>query len=109
MPDGSNQLTLYLWAALASVAGSLAALSVRPFRNMSRGEIALSLGVSSTFAIFCGPLVASVMFGDGPADVRKLGFVIYGMGAGSHILIPLVIKRLSAFLGSNGNGNGVPK
>jgi len=99
MPDSGHQLSAWLWTILASFAGALTALSFRPFKNMTRGEIMLALTVGASFAIFVGPLVAHWLFGDGPVDIRILGGVFYLMASGSNILIPMAVKKLGSLLG----------
>lgn len=99
MHDSSNPLTQIVWTLLASFAGALTALSFRPFRDMTKGEIMLALTVGASFAIFVGPLAAKWMFGDGPVDIRVLGGVFYLMASGSNILIPIAVKKLGGFLG----------
>lgn len=106
MPDSSNPLTQLVWTLLASFAGALTALSFRPFRDMTRGEIALALTVGASFAIFVGPLVAHWIFGNGPVDIRILGGIFYLMASGSNILIPMAVKKLGSFFGVKHEGNG---
>jgi hypothetical protein len=102
MPN-ANPWTLYLWGLLASLAGALTALSARPFKNMTRSEIALALTVGASFAIFVGPWVAKIIFGDGPMDIRVFGGVLYLMATGSNILIPMAVKWFGRVFGaSNG-------
>lgn len=99
MPDSSHHLTAWIWTILASFAGALTALSFRPFKDMTRGEIMLALTVGASFAIFVGPLVARWIFGDGPMDIRILGAVFYLMASGSNILIPMGVKWLARSFG----------
>lgn len=91
---------LWLWTTLAALGGGVSALSFRPYKRMTRGEIFLSLVVSSTFALFVGPLVAQWMFGTNPVDVRLMGAVLWLMAAGAHFLIPLAIRRFGAAIGT---------
>lgn len=89
-----------LWPLLASFAGAITALSFRPYRNLSRLEIAMSLAVGTSFATFVGPLAAVWIFGTGPVDIRLLGATFYLMASGSNVLIPLAIRKLSIFFGT---------
>lgn len=95
----SDDRLAWLYAILASLAGALTALSFRPFKSMSKGEIALALFVGASFALFVGPLAALWMFGRGPVDIRLFGAILYTMASGSNILIPFVIKRIQVALG----------
>jgi len=105
MHDTSNPLAQIAWTILASFAGALTALSFRPFRNMTRGEISLALTVGATFAIFVGPWVAQMIYGNGPVDIRVLGGIFYLMASGSNILVPLAIKKLSSLVGVKAEEN----
>lgn len=107
MTDGGNPVVVWLWAVLATTAGGISSLSFRPYKQMSRGEITLAFIVSSTFALFVGPLVADVighwLFGNGPVNLRVFGAVLWFMAAGAHFLIPVGItraKRLISALGA---------
>ena len=95
-----TSLAEWTWGVLASLGGALTALSFRPFKNMSRGEIFLALAVGTSFAMFVGPLAASWIFGEGPVDYRIFGGILYLMASGSNILIPLAVKKLSGFFGA---------
>lgn len=97
----SNSIGAWVWIVLASFAGSLAALSFRPYQSMTRLEIAISLTVSATFAIFVGSWVATQIFGTDPVDIRLLGGLYWLMATGSNILIPLAVKKLGSLFGSN--------
>src|SRR5687768_2670867 len=97
----NNSLLAWAWILLASFAGALTALSFRPFKDMTRGEIAIALTVGASFAIFVGPWVASMLFGEGPVDIRILGGLFYLLASGSNILIPMAVKWLGRVFGSN--------
>jgi hypothetical protein len=101
--ETSNPLLRWVWPLLASLAGAITALSFRPYRNLRPIEIVLALFVGSTFAVFVGPMVAYLLFGKGPVDVRLLGGLLYVMASGSNVLIPLAIKKLSKRLGLEDN------
>ena len=97
---GDSPLLRLLWPLLASLAGAITALSFRPYRNMKVIEITMSLIVGTSFATFVGPLAAVWIFGNGPVDIRMLGATFYLMASGSNVLIPLAIRKLSSFLGT---------
>ncbi|MGZ8286150.1 MAG: hypothetical protein ACXW27_09160 [Allosphingosinicella sp.] len=100
MEGNDTPLAGYVWLALASFAGALTALSVRPFKNMTPMEIILSLSVSASFPIFVGPWAAKLYFEDGPVDFRMVGGMYWVMACGSNILIPLVVKKAAQFFGT---------
>ena len=89
-----------LWPLLASLAGAITALSFRPYKSMAWHEITLSLIVGTSFATFVGPLAASWIFGNGPVDIRMLGATFYLMASGSNVLVPLAVRKLSSFFGT---------
>jgi ABC-type uncharacterized transport system permease subunit len=89
----------WLWAALASIAGAITALSFRPFKEMTVGEIVLALFVGASFAFFVGPLVVRLMFGTAEPDMRIVGAVLYLLATGSNALIPRAVERLSRVFG----------
>jgi hypothetical protein len=99
MTSDGNTVMSWVYTVLASFAGALTALSFRPFKRMTTGEIALALFVGASFALFVGPLAAQWLFGKGPVDIRLFGAVLYVMASGSNILIPWVIRRIQAMLG----------
>ncbi len=84
----------WLWPLLASVAGAITALSFRPWRGLSRGEVLMALFVGASFAFFVSPLVLELVFGKGPIEPRKLGAIYYVMATGSNALIPAAVKWL---------------
>lgn len=88
-----------LWAFLASIAGAITALSFRPFKNMTKGEIFLALFVGASFAFFVGPWVVQLVLGDGPIDLRIAGGIFYLLASGSNVLVPIMIRKLSHFFG----------
>ena len=88
-----------LYPLLASIAGAITALSFRPYKAMSNFEIGLSLFVGASFAMFVGPWVAFMVFGNGPADMRMMGALFYVMASGSNVLIPLAVRWLSRSFG----------
>lgn len=91
--------SLYIWTSLASLAGSLTALSVRPFETMSRWQIILSVVAGTSFAIFVGPWAVWMIFKNEPIDFRLMGGVFYVLATGSNVLIPLLVKKLANFFG----------
>ncbi len=101
--NGDGFSMRFLWPLLASLAGAITALSFRPYRDMRPIEIAMSLIVGTSFATFVGPLAAVWIFGTGPVDIRMLGATFYLMASGSNVLIPLAIRKLSGFFGTEGS------
>lgn len=99
MIGGESPVTNWIWTVLATIGGSISALSFQPYKRMTRAEIGLSLVVSFTFALFFGPLVGYWIFGTGSVNWRLMGAVMWGMAAGAHYLIPLGIRKLGLMSG----------
>ncbi len=93
-------ISAFLWAILASVAGALTALSYRPFEKMTKAEIFFSVFVGASFAIFVGPWVVKLVFGADPIDLRLQGALYYLLATGSNVLVPLLVRKLSGFFGT---------
>lgn len=95
-----NPLLAWLWPLLASLAGAVTALSFRPYAKMSPVDILMALFVGTTFAWFVSPWVAHTAFGYEPPGIRVVGGLYYLMASGSNILIPVAIRGLKRFFGS---------
>ncbi len=98
--NGDSAPLRFLWPLLASIAGAITSLSFKSYRDMRAIEIAMSLVVGTSFGTFVGPLAAVWIFGAGPVDIRMLGATFYLMASGSNVLIPLAIRKLSSFFGT---------
>lgn len=86
-----------VWIVTACLGGAAASLLIQPFKNMSPGQVVLSLIMSTSFACICAPLVARMVskwfFQGQPTDLQLLGALMWIMAAGAHILVPLVIRQ----------------
>lgn len=98
--NSENPYAIWLYTILASFAGALTALASRPFVNMRASEIALSLVIGGSFAIFVGPWVVTMIFGQAPVDTKIVGAVYYLMASGSNVLIPIAIRRIGGAIGA---------
>lgn len=87
-----NPILRWAWPLLASLAGAVTALSLRPYRHMKPIDIAMALFVGTTFAVFVSPWVAQTAFGYEPPGIRVVGGLYYLMASGSNILIPVAIR-----------------
>lgn len=88
-----------LYPVVASLAGAVTALSFRPFKGMTKGEIGMALFVGASFAIFFGPWANHILFGDGLSDPRLQAGVYYLLASGSNALIPMAVKWLGRAFG----------
>jgi hypothetical protein len=84
------------WLFLASTAGGIAALSMRPWKQMGPAEIGLTVFVSMSFGVFVAPALIKQIWGDLGADT--MAGIAWVLSAGSHVLIPLVIRRFGAVI-----------
>jgi hypothetical protein len=91
--EQDSPLMRFLYPILASVAGAVTALSFRPFKGLTAGQIALAVFVGFSFAFFTGPLAVRAILGANP-DARMQGVVYYLLASGQNALIPLAIKWL---------------
>ena len=102
MWDAEGPVMRWLWPALASLAGAITALSFRPFRQMTPGEIAMTLFVAASFSWFVSPWVVHTLFGGDLTNERVLGLVFYVMASGSNYLIPFAVRWLGKPFGAHG-------
>ncbi|HEX8554298.1 MAG TPA: hypothetical protein VF695_06290 [Sphingomonas sp.] len=80
------------YIALAAVSGALTALGFVKWRDMSKGELALTFAGGFSFAIFVTPWVAHSMMGIDEGNVRAIAGMTYVFGSGSNILLPAIIR-----------------
>lgn len=87
--------TARIYLLMAAVAGSVSSLSMRKYREMSAVEIAISLFVGATFAIFVTPLILGPTVG-ADVETQKVAGITYVMATGWNILMPFAISRVKA-------------
>lgn len=92
--------TRLIWGLLGSVAGAITALSFQSWKDMTRGQILMSLFVAASFSFFVAPLFFSSV-----RDTRAAGGIFYLMATGSNVLIPRAVKWLSSAF----NGGSEPQ
>lgn len=66
---------------------------------MHRAEIVMTILVGVSFAVFVAPWVALNWFHIDRNDTQGLAAIVYVMGGGSHVLMPLLIGRVRKALG----------
>ena len=94
-----HPFTRAFYLVLAALAGSITALSFRPFQKMTKAEIGVALFVGASFSIFVGPYIIYMWFGSGEVDYRIAGAILYITATGSNVLIPVAVKKLTEFFG----------
>ncbi|WP_069338320.1 hypothetical protein [Sphingobium yanoikuyae] len=92
------------YTIMAALAGAVTALAFRPWKKMTGLEIALTLFVGFSFAIFVSPWVAHSIMQVPANEPRAASFITYVMGAGSNILLPRIIQFFERLLGAKGDG-----
>lgn len=90
--DEATALFRYTYVMMAAVAGAVTALAFSKWRDLTRGEIILTLLAGFSFAVFVTPWVAQQFLGLDDDNVRGIAALTYIFGSGSNILLPVVIR-----------------
>jgi len=88
----------YAYIVVASLAGAVTALSMRPWKNMTPGEVGFSLFVGSAFPLFFAPWLAFDVMHISATNLRAVCFLTYIVGAGSYSLLPRVIRQVGKMM-----------
>lgn len=89
-----------LYTAMSALAGSVTALSFMKYKQMTWTEIALTLFVGFAFAVIAVPYIAADWMKIDIDNLRAICFVVYAGGTAWNVLIPVMIKRFKAAVGS---------
>ncbi len=89
-----------LYIVMSAIAGSVTALSFMKYKEMSWGEIVLTLFVGFAFAVILVPWVAADWLKIDVSNLRTICAVVYLGGTAWNGLMPLVIKRAKHLLGA---------
>ncbi|QJR01139.1 hypothetical protein HH800_02345 [Sphingobium yanoikuyae] len=100
----SEPFSAFAYTIMAALAGAVTALAFRPWKKMTGVEVALTLFVGFSFAIFVSPWVAHSIMHVPADEPRAASFITYVMGAGSNILLPRIIQFFERLLGAKGDG-----
>jgi len=87
-----------MYAAMASIAGAITALSYKKWQVMNRKEVVLGLFVGASFAWFVTPLIVERFITPSPDNARIMAGFTYLVAAGSNVLIPMMIDKSRAIL-----------
>lgn len=99
--DGMHDFMLrYVYIPLAAIAGSISALASAKTKLMSRTDILLTFAAGFSFAIFVTPWIAVSMFGVNENNVRAIAGLTYIFGAGSNVLLPVLIEQIKRLAGN---------
>jgi hypothetical protein len=99
--DHNDPVVRLIYTLMAAVAGSVTALAFMKWKEMSNAEIALTLFVGASFALFVTPWVAHLVFGLNGADVRTISGLTYVTASGSNTLLPMLIRKVSRTFGAD--------
>ncbi len=88
----------FLWITLASLAGAITALSLRPFDEMSLQRRFMVVFVGFVFAIFVGPLIVDWGMPSEPANSRSIGGLYFLIAAAAYTVLPAIVNRIGTFL-----------
>lgn len=99
MLDNNHTVLGLAYILMAALAGAVTALAFLAWKSMSRTEIALTLFVGASFAIFVTPWIAHLAFGLDQADVRTVAGLTYVTASGSNTILPMLIRRLKKLVG----------
>lgn len=94
MMDSNDSLLRGAYLALAALAGSITALSVRNWKEMTRSEILLTLFVGFSFAWFVTPWLAHSVLGVAEDGLRKISALTYIFAAGTNSILPMLIRSI---------------
>ena len=100
MLDTDHNTLRIIYVLMAALAGAVTALAFLSWREMTKTEIAMTLFVGASFAIFVTPWLAHIAFGMNQADVRTVAAMTYVTASGSNTLLPMLIKRLHKLIGT---------
>lgn len=95
MFDPQEKWLQHVYVIMAALAGSVTALAFMQWKKLTAAEIALTLFVGASFAIFVTPWVAHEFFGLESANVRTIAGLSYVTASGSNTLIPMMIRWFS--------------
>lgn len=89
-----------LYTIMSGIAGSVTALSFMKYKEMTWVEIGLTLFVGFAFAVIAVPYIAADWLKMDIGNLRAVCFAVYTGGTAWNVLIPVVIKRIKAAIGS---------
>jgi hypothetical protein len=90
-------LVRYGYIPLAAIAGAITSLAVARSQDMTKTDMVLTFTVGFSFAIFVTPWIAVSVFGIEAANIRAIAGLTYVFGAGSNILLPVLIDWVKHF------------
>lgn len=105
MDEYHQYLARYVYVPLAAVAGAITALASSRTQKTTGGEMLLTFIVGFSFAIFVTPWIAINWFSIPETDNRAIAGLTYVFGAGSNILLPVLINRFRRAIDDRKDGD----
>jgi hypothetical protein len=102
--DFHEFLIRYFYIPLAAVAGAISALASSNVRKMTNMELFLTFFAGFSFAVFVTPWIAVSWFGIDVNNVRAIAGLTYVLGAGSNVILPVLIEHMKRIIGQSGKG-----
>jgi hypothetical protein len=100
--DFQHFLLRHFYIPLAAVAGAITSLASAKTQKMSRFDLLMTFVAGFSFAIFVTPWIAISWFGIVDTNVRAIAGLTYIFGAGSNILLPVLIGHFKRVVGNGG-------
>lgn len=97
--DFDSALNRLLYTLLGAFAGAITALAFMKWKEMSKIEIALTVFVGFSFAVFVTPWLAQMVFGVADTDIRVMAGLTYVSASASNTLLPKLIRKVSKLTG----------
>lgn len=104
MDEYHSFMLRYLYIPLAALAGAITSLASSRTNTMTKTDMFLTFTVGFSFAIFVTPWIATSWFGIENTNVRAIAGLTYVFGAGSNILLPVLIDHFKRVVGAGGKG-----
>lgn len=88
------------YTILAAASGAITSLAFMKWREMDWLTVCLTIFVGFTFALFAAPYIAHNLIGIDESDARAVSMITYTSAAGAHIILPRIVKWVSAMFGA---------
>jgi len=97
--DADNPVMRQIYILMAAVAGAITALSMLRWKEMSWGEIWLTVFVGTSFAVFLVPWAASSVLKVSFDGLQTICGLTYLGGTCANALLPRVIRKVAKTAG----------
>lgn len=98
--DHDEWMVRYVYIPLSAFMGAVSSLGARKWRSMSRLQIALTVIMGTSSAIFLTPWAAHRFFGVQEDDARGVVALTYLFGFGAFIILPRLTEWMLKILGT---------